>query len=217
MEDLSSSFVYQVVCTALCFLCAIWSRLSELFWKIYELTSNFYAIVTEQGLGRDENHISLLFFELLDKWFFILDLCWLVDIWFVKSSILAFYWRLFGPNRRAIRLVIWVLTALVTCWGVSVVRFRPLVLMGRAGLSRRHSLMFNDFTAACHNIWVYSFQWTLQPRCSLCRGLLHTVMGLCNTPYRHGFTASSLSGTTDLETSNAQIKKVDLDGNFCFG
>lgn len=55
---------------------------------------------------------------------FIDEAFWTVALWIVKYSILAFYWRLFAGNRRSVRIVIWVLTAFVACWGAAVVPIR---------------------------------------------------------------------------------------------
>ena len=53
--------------------------------------------------------------------FFISQICWVVVLWIVKCSILAFYWRLFSCNSRSTRLVIWTIAVAVMCWGISVV------------------------------------------------------------------------------------------------
>ena len=63
--------------------------------------------------------------EIFEMAVFITEICWIMVIWMVKYSILAAYWRLFSVNRRSVRIVIWTLTVLVTCWGVIVVRFIP--------------------------------------------------------------------------------------------
>ena len=60
---------------------------------------------------------------------FIDEAFWTVALWIVKYSILAFYWRLFAGNRRSVRIVIWVLTAFVACWGVAVVPNRLFDLL----------------------------------------------------------------------------------------
>ena len=53
---------------------------------------------------------------------FISHICWIVVLWIVKCSVLAFYWRLFSTNGRSVRVVIWVIAAAVMCWGIAVVR-----------------------------------------------------------------------------------------------
>ena len=53
---------------------------------------------------------------------FISQICWIVVLWIVKCSILAFYWRLFSTNGRSVRVVVWVIAAAVVCWGIAVVR-----------------------------------------------------------------------------------------------
>ena len=54
--------------------------------------------------------------------FFISQICWVVVLWIVKCSILAFYWRLFSRNSRSIRFVVWTIAVAVMCWGIVVVR-----------------------------------------------------------------------------------------------
>ena len=59
--------------------------------------------------------------------FFISQICWVVVLWIVKCSILAFYWRLFSANGRSTRFVIWTITVAVMCWGIAVVRSPYLI------------------------------------------------------------------------------------------
>lgn len=94
----------------------------------YELTRNPYATVTDQGLGQPMGDESSYQEGLLLHAIFIIEICWGVVIWIVKYSILAFYWRLFSASRRSTRIIIWTLAAFVTCWGISVVCFRLLML-----------------------------------------------------------------------------------------
>lgn len=94
----------------------------------YELTCNSYATVTEEGLGQIIDEVDAFQLERLQHAMFIIEICWGIIIWIVKYSILAFYWRLFSANGRSTRVIIWTLAASVTCWGISVVRFRLLML-----------------------------------------------------------------------------------------
>ena len=76
----------------------------------YELTSNCQALVRE-----------------VDRYYKVVlvsEISWAVVVWIVKSSILAFYWRLFSARSRSIRVIIWVLGACVNCWGIAVVSSR---------------------------------------------------------------------------------------------
>lgn len=50
---------------------------------------------------------------------FISEVCYTGVITTVKYSILALYWRLFKATQ--IRIPIYILTAMVTCWGLAVV------------------------------------------------------------------------------------------------
>lgn len=121
--------------------------------KGYELIRNSYATVTEEGLGQFLNEGTLHQLELLLQATFIIEICWGVVIWIVKYSILAFYWRLFSANRRSTRFIIWTMAAFVTCWGISVVRFRLLMLLVFADSlrwSRCYSPFFDVFLSI-HN------------------------------------------------------------------
>ena len=59
--------------------------------------------------------------------FYISQICWVVVLWIVKCSILAFYWRLFSCNGRSTRFVVWTIAVAVMCWGVAVVRLLSLI------------------------------------------------------------------------------------------
>lgn len=59
--------------------------------------------------------------------FFISQICWVVVLWIVKCSILAFYWRLFSRNGRSTRFVVWTIAVAVMCWGIAVVRSLSLI------------------------------------------------------------------------------------------
>lgn len=61
----------------------------------------------------------------------------------VKYSILALYWRVFG--RDAIRWPVWILTAIVTAWGIAVVRVE-LDLHQDSSLLMRWQLFLSIFT-----------------------------------------------------------------------
>ncbi len=84
-----------------------------------KLISKCYATVIKQGVLQHDPPANE---HILGLTLFISDICWVVVIWTVKYSILAFYWRLFSVNRPLTRLFIWALTALVMCWGIAVVR-----------------------------------------------------------------------------------------------
>ena len=51
--------------------------------------------------------------------FFMAEIIYTSIIVFVKYSILALYWRIFG--KVAMRWPVWILTAVVTSWGIAVV------------------------------------------------------------------------------------------------
>ena len=76
----------------------------------------------------DANYFSVNYFEkdsLLG--FFISQICWVVVLWVVKFSVLAFYWRLFSCNGRSTRFLIWTMAGVVMCWGIAVVRPPSLI------------------------------------------------------------------------------------------
>ena len=54
--------------------------------------------------------------------FFISQICWVIVLWIVKCSIIAFYWRLFSGNGRSTRVAIRTIAIAVMCWGITVVR-----------------------------------------------------------------------------------------------
>ena len=54
--------------------------------------------------------------------FYISQICWVVVLWIVKCSVLAFYWRLFSRNGRSTRLLVWTIAVAVMCWGLAAVR-----------------------------------------------------------------------------------------------
>ena len=89
--------------------------------KSDKLTSNCCVTVTRQGLGEDTFSLPVIDYQKLQETMFIFNICWEVATCVVRYSILAFYWRLFGTDRRLFRVIIWVLTALETCWGLAVV------------------------------------------------------------------------------------------------
>ena len=72
---------------------------------------------------------------------------------------LAFYWRLFSGNRRAIQVIIWVLAAVVMAWGIAVVGVRPSnqrdVSVGRC------SLLSDNRLDSCHSTSMCSCLLTL--------------------------------------------------------
>ena len=97
----------------------------------YELTSNCDATVPKPWLNQTNNsEEGFLTVEL------ICDICRAVVIWIVKSSILAFYWRLFSIRSGLLRVIIWALVVFVTCWAIAMVRPRPsnfkLITMGNS-------------------------------------------------------------------------------------
>lgn len=97
--------------------------------------------------------------SLIRKFELVTEICWAVSIWIVKSSILAFYWRLFSVNRRSTRVIIWVLAVFITGWGLATVRPLPL----RSGLwgcnpSEHYSQAFNNYLGAHDSIAMCSCQ-----------------------------------------------------------
>lgn len=165
----------------------------------YELTSNSNATVTEAGNGD-------LYMENLGKGFFLSQICWLVVIWIVKYSILAFYWRLFSVNNRSTRFVIRALATFLTVWGLAAVRFVPGYLRCGVGSSGLESQISNNCLGSYHYLSVYTYpvhldrkyRWSI-----LSYHSLQALYGQFGTACHHRCRASRLSCTTDLETSYA--------------
>ena len=117
-------FCGLIMSIALCLRSVLYVRYKE----YYILSSSFVqvpqssncALVTSCGLGKEFWTISANDFEFFGQTIFISDLCWIVVIFTVKYSILAFYWRLFAHVRKA-RKAIFILLAFVTCWTIAVV------------------------------------------------------------------------------------------------
>lgn len=77
------------------------------------------TIVTKQGLGESIELQLPIGISASIKTIVFAEVCWAVAIWIVKYSVLIFYWRLLSTNRKTHRVVILVLTAFVTCWGIA--------------------------------------------------------------------------------------------------
>jgi hypothetical protein len=69
-------------------------------------------------IQRPENILNVV--EAFLKSLFIVEVCYTAAVAFAKYSILAFYWRIFKPN-RSVRLAIYFLTGIMTCWALAVV------------------------------------------------------------------------------------------------
>ena len=100
-----------------------------------KLISKRCATVLKQGVLQHDQAANE---HILGLTVFLSEICWVVVVWIVKYSILAFYWRLFSANRRSTRIVIWALTAVVTCWGIAVVRFQFPILKPIKNFRRRN-------------------------------------------------------------------------------
>jgi hypothetical protein len=85
---------------------------------------NGYGLHRE-AVGPNADHKFLL-------GFFMAEIIYTFIITLVKYSILALYWRIFG--KETIRWPVWFLTAVVTSWGIAVVR--PTAIL------RNHMLTF---------------------------------------------------------------------------
>ncbi|KAM0804383.1 hypothetical protein BDR22DRAFT_885642 [Usnea florida] len=80
-----------------------------------------YSTAAQQGLGQDLQTVSEDQIENYMKGMFVSEAGWASTIFIVKSSILAFYWRLFNAKGRAFRFSIWAFLVLTVCWGIAVV------------------------------------------------------------------------------------------------
>ena len=98
------------------------------------LTGIHYSIVVNSTIAQwkwanDLNSNKVVDYEEKDALlgFFISQICWVVVLWIVKCSILAFYWRLFSYNGRSTRFLVWTIAVAVMCWGIAVVRSLSLI------------------------------------------------------------------------------------------
>lgn len=163
----------------------------------------YHTSVTEQGLGHYVSTVTYFEIRTFAKGIFISEICWTFVIWTVKCSILAFYWRLFSPNRRSIQVIIWILAVVVMVWGVAVVGARPL--SQRDVGEEQYSRIPDNRLVTCHSTSMYSCRRSLEPWsqwympdypvCDLC--------GLVDTTYCHRRSASGISSTINLEPSYA--------------
>lgn len=106
----------QAFATILCFISAVWRESHPFLGLRRTLTGR---VVIDNGLGKHiwvspPNAITVFLQGL-----FISELCYTGVITTVKYSILALYWRLF--KKTPIRIPIYIVTAMVTCWGLAVV------------------------------------------------------------------------------------------------
>ena len=117
--------------TTTCFASAIWSK-----WPAHvrpsineqpQADNYIYSTATQQGLGQDLRTVSEDQIENYMKGMFVSEAGWASTIFIVKSSILAFYWRLFNAKGRAFRFSIWAFLVLTVCWGIAVVSSCPLI------------------------------------------------------------------------------------------
>lgn len=140
-EDNSSSHIYQLVATALCFLSAISCKFlnctkhRSMDKKMLILNSTVVnrlsALWRWEDNATEPNNTERLEAEEPDDktallGYFTSQICWVFVLWVVKCSILAFYWRLFSGNARSTRVAIWTIAVLVTCWAIIVVS-SPLI------------------------------------------------------------------------------------------
>ncbi|CAJ2502527.1 Uu.00g099210.m01.CDS01 [Anthostomella pinea] len=96
-----------------------WLILVSVLWS-----GSFMFMITcwmvRHGFGR---HVWAAPPEATKVWaigLFIAEITYTLSLVFVKYSILAFYWRVFGAQ-RSIRIPIWVLAGMVLAWGASVI------------------------------------------------------------------------------------------------
>ena len=89
-----------------------------------KLTDKFCAKVTQQW----PEFATIKDLPEFTRAVLLAEICWVITIWMVKFSILAFYWRLFSGKSRSTRIAIWVLTVVITCWGTTLVRSLPSML-----------------------------------------------------------------------------------------
>ena len=178
----------------------------------YDLTSNYNATVQTERVLQDEYSLNVYQLEIFMKAEFVCEICWTAVIWTVKYSILSSYWRLFSANRRSTRVIIWVLAALVTCWGIVVVRSRPSVF-GKENFA----LIFNDDLVTPSYLELYSYQYELGPheRRHLSSKFWLSLCGLIDTSYHYRHSATRPSSPSYLEASFAKVTENCVDCHVC--
>ena len=181
------------------------------------LPNMYHTPVTKQGLGHPMYDITLSQLRSFALGGFIEAVCWTFIIWTVKISILAFYWRLFSANRRSIRLIIWILAAVVMAWGIAVVGARPS--SQRSLSAGRCWWISDDKIVTSHSISMCSCQRIMEPYPE--RGLLLNqpwdLRGLGNTTCCHRCSASGLSSAFNLESTHAKVSEDLIDRRICVG
>lgn len=105
----------------MCFTSIIYSR-SLIF--VLGLVQTLIFSVVDHGLGK---HIWVSPEDAAVVWakgLFISEISYTGIICSIKFSLLTFYWRIFKQSR--IRIPIYILGAIVGCWGVAVVSIIPM-------------------------------------------------------------------------------------------
>ena len=173
-----------------------------------ELTINCYVTVTHESefnggraLG-DVTYSGEQVFKIKHSFsttLIVSEICWVVVVCVVKTSILALYWRLFSARNRSLRVIIWALAAFVVCWGIAVVSPRS----SNFKLNNWHK-PDSDLGPAQSTQYLPStpFVYPL----ALC--------GVLDTTYHHRCSADKPAGACHMEITYAQDTQIVSDGTF---
>ncbi|KAL8727983.1 MAG: hypothetical protein Q9181_005500 [Wetmoreana brouardii] len=94
----------------------LWTKYGQVFAAVMCFVSLTYMV--DHGLGR---HIWVAPMDAAVVWakgLFISEVSYTIIICSIKFSLLAFYWRIFKQSK--IRIPIYVLGAIVSCWGIAI-------------------------------------------------------------------------------------------------
>ncbi|EGD98237.1 integral membrane protein [Trichophyton tonsurans CBS 112818] len=123
-----STFCLSVVAVGLRLICRLGHLRPGLWWDDYMICAsllmtagNFVAMIIwiPRGLGKHIYPYGLKGFGDFFLNLFVIEILYTLSICFTKYSILLFYWRIF--NATSIRIPIYLITGLVTGWGIGVI------------------------------------------------------------------------------------------------
>lgn len=141
------------------------------------------------------------------KGLFISEVSYTCIICSVKFSLLAFYWRLFKQSK--IRIPIYILGTIVSCWGIAVVSPRSLC--------RERTLPFDTYLDSYHNLPVSACERILDAKCAdaACTGQLHVwrqrqpvLRWKFNPEYHHRCGTSHPTHAIHMETASPPSPKA---------
>lgn len=177
--------------------------------SLAEYKASFIAYKTAEAKYTTEERDEAHYFAKVDLLgFFISQICWVVVLWIVKCSIIAFYWRLFSGNGRSTRIAIGTIAVAVMFWGIAVVR-SPCLSEGYSCPWRWLSRISYKDLVTHNNLPMFSYRWILGTvQRTEMQGVRRTrlppyVYGLYGSAYCDRRCALDISDATSLETSES--------------